>query len=168
MTDSVDPMVTIPPPATTPWVPVGPSAPGPAGPTGPPGSGGGGGAEIGYDAVTANVTVSSTNQAAGTLIITCGAHTFDGSPVMVEFFCPTCGPTAAVGISLFEGSTQITNLYVQVGGNGPATGRYRFTPSAGSHTYKVTGYVNSGSAGLTAGNGGTGAVGPMFIRFTKA
>lgn len=132
------------------------------------------GFEIGYDQITANVTVSSTIESAGTTVISCAPHTFDGAAVLVEFFFNIQnGTNSPVTVSLFEGSTQITRLCEFIP---PTTGNlgmmmsgwYRFTPTAASHTYTVTAFhsgVNNG--GIVAGNGGTGGEPPAFIRFTK-
>ena len=140
--------------------------------------GGSGTTEIGYDQVTASVTVSSATEASGTTVISCAAHTFDGNPVIATFFCPDASPANAAGkdilVSLFEGATQIGRLAYILN---PAAsnlglalvGILRFTPTAGSHTYTVTACRLGGSNGtLIAGSGGTGGWNPMFIRFTTA
>ncbi len=126
------------------------------------------GFEVGYDQITAPVTVSSVTEATGTTVITCGAHTFDGSPVVATFFCGQAQPGDAITVSLFEAATQITRLAVIAGGaNISLTGSYRFTPTAGSHTYTVTAFRASSNGTLQAGAGGTGATAPCFIRFVK-
>lgn len=135
------------------------------------------GTELGYDQITANVSVVSTTEATGTTIITCGAHTFDGTPVIAHFFAsavssPT-NPSTFTVVSLFEGATQIGRLCTVLTGATPATqapgvGFLRFTPTAASHTYTVTAFASAGTGGVTAGAGGTGTAVPAFIRFTKA
>ncbi len=133
------------------------------------------GQEIGYDQITATVTVTSTTEATGTTVITCAAHYFDGSPVMVEFFMPIMDPPTANNdyiISLFEGATQIGRLwhYFNTGQSysGGCMGRFRFTPAAGYHTYTVTAYkTGAATPSVGAGAGGTGAHVPAFVRFTK-
>jgi hypothetical protein len=146
------------------------------------GAGGGGGTqgqEVGYDQITAQVAVASTTESAGTTIISCAAHTFNGNAVICEFFCPYLengsAAAATVTVSLFEASTQITRLAVF--GLPSATlqaifnsyARYRFTPTAGSHTYTVTAFANvtTGSPAVGAGSGGTNGYAPAFIRFTQ-
>ncbi len=127
------------------------------------------GTEIGYDQITGNVTVSSATEATGTTIITCAAHTFDGSPVYCEFFAVAVGVFDLFLASLFEGSTQIGRI-CQLSQNTtalPASGAIRFTPSAGSHTFSVTAWRLSGNATVFAGAGGTAAYSPCFVRFTK-
>ena len=129
--------------------------------------------EIGYDQITASVTVTSGTQATGTTVITCASHIFDGEPVMCQFFAPVVAPAANDFIvpSLFEGSTCIGQLCDVQGGTAaldvPGAGWLRFTPTAGAHTYKLTAYRSSVNGIIFAGIGGTAAYVPAFIRFTK-
>jgi len=145
------------------------------------GGGGGGGGEVGYDQITSPVAVSSGTEASGTTIITASAHTFDGNPVYAEFYSPlvqfptTAGAGLGLFINLFEGSTEISRLgYMQspsadAQGFWPCFCRYRFTPSAGSHTYKVTGNQSGGvSPTVHAGVGSGATYPPAFLRFVKA
>lgn len=136
------------------------------------------GYEIGYDQITAPVSVTSTTEATGTTVITCGAHTFDGAAVMVEFYSPGIAISGTSGanmtVSLFESSTQIGELFFQEQNgvantmNTPVTALLRFTPTAGSHTYTVTA-IRSTTITMTvnAGAGGTATLVPAFIRFLK-
>lgn len=137
------------------------------------------GAEIGYDQITASATISSTTEATGSTIITCGAHTFDGGPVVASFFAPLVGMATGVGkstyICLFESSTEIGRLVLAQPGQSqqaliPVFGSIRFTPSAASHTYTVTGFFDTGGGGtvqVIAGAGGAAVHPPAYIRFTK-
>ena len=166
MTDLLLPeaLATPPSPATTNWVPVGPA--------GYPS-----GAEIGYDQITSTVTVASTTESAGTVVISGSPHTFDGGPVIAEFFTQNLGGPTLAGnftiLSLFEGATQIARI-AQVksesaGGSGvTANPTYRFTPTAGTHTYSVTAFMTGGTSGqVAAGVGGPGVNPPAFLRFRK-
>lgn len=136
------------------------------------------GYEFGYDQMTSFISVTSTTESAGTTIIAGTSHTFDGSPVIAEFFSPKAsGNTASggsVSVSLFESSTDkgilcwiadsgTTELMVSI------SGKLRFTPSAGAHTYSVTAATSStsGSPFIQGGAGGVGNVAPCYIRFTK-
>ncbi len=136
------------------------------------------GSEVGYDEITSNVNVASTTEASPTTIITCAAHTFDGSPVICEFYTPRIvTPSSAssfVIVSLWESTTQIGRLLLaltpaaanmQVGG----TWQRRFTPSAGSHTYLIRAHASTtaGTPSINAGAGGTATDFPAFVRFTK-
>lgn len=137
------------------------------------------GFEFGYDQITSPVSIATSTEASGTTIIAGSAHVFDGSPVMAEFFAPYVvtgsGTSPAVGISLFESTTEIGILnYVQPIATGNVSlyhdviGRLRFTPSAGSHTYKVTAYAfPTSGAQVAAGAGGTTGTLPAYLRFTK-
>lgn len=132
------------------------------------------GAEIGYDQITSNVNIGSSTEASGTTIITCAAHTFDGSPVWAEFSASNVygGGANNILVCLFEGATEIGKL-CQVRTEGAvsmlAYGRLRFTPTAGSHTYTVTAFATSltGPPNIGAGAGGTGAYVPASIVFKK-
>lgn len=137
--------------------------------------------EIGYTQITAPVNVASTTESTGTTIISPGALTFDGSPVICHFFAPyvkidSVAAGDSVVVSLFEGATQIGRLLLAttfaagIQFDGARTGLLRFTPSAGSHTYTVTAHATSttGTPQVGAGVGGTGAYVAAFVRFTKA
>lgn len=137
------------------------------------------GYEIGYAQITANVNIVSTTEATGTTIISPGALTFDGAPVLVEFYGIIVTDSNAVGdfveVSLFEGATQISRLAilkVLVAGVTmvqTVKGSLRFTPTAGSHTYTVTGVAASttGTPAVAAGSGGASGNAPAYIRFAK-
>ncbi len=148
------------------------------------GTGGTQGTEIGYDQITSNVSVTSTSESSGTTIITCSAYTFDGAAVIAEFFSPqVILPQATAAfvfliVSLWESTTQIGRIAVLADNEGTGTlaavastlrSAYRFTPSAGSHTYVVKAHVSGtvGTPAVNAGSGGTGAIVPAFMRFTK-
>lgn len=138
------------------------------------------GFEISYTQITSIVNIVSTTESSGTTIISPGAVTFDGGAVAVEFFAirilyDTVTAADAVVVSLFEGATQITRLAevqtqnITTANSLPGIGKYRFTPSAGSHTYTVTAFAVSTTGGpaVVAGSGGTGGFPPAYIRFTK-
>lgn len=134
--------------------------------------------EIGYDEITATVTVTSTTEASGTAVVSCAAHTFDGGAVVVEFFAPYLQIGATVGdnvsVCLFEGATEIGRLlHVTTPSTGTsiltaAIGKLRFTPTAASHTYTISAFKNAGSTCVVgAGAKGTGAYVPAYCRFVK-
>lgn len=138
------------------------------------------GYEINYTQTTSTVNVVSTTEATGTTLLSPGAITFDGAPVLVHFFCPTVQlDTASAGdvmvISMFEGGTQIGRLAVvktpsvTSAMQNPVSGFYRFTPTAAAHTYTITAAVSSTTStpSCGAGAGGTATNLPMFVRFTK-
>ena len=138
------------------------------------------GFEIGRDTITGNVAIASTTEATGTTIISCAAHTFDGGAVLVELFAPAVQtPGAAVGNAvdacLFESTTEISRIArcitqsVAAAVSSVLTGKYVFTPTAGSHTYTITAFATSltGSPTVIAGTGSGAAFAPAFVRFTK-
>lgn len=135
------------------------------------------GFEINYTQATASVTVASTTEATGTTILSPGAIVFDGTPVLLHFFCMRVNTNTVLGngvtLSLFEGATQITRLGLMVTVAAqtqlaPWSLFYRFTPTAASHTYTLTAFsTNANDAQFECGSGGTGAQSPMFVRFTK-
>lgn len=136
--------------------------------------GGSSSTELGYNQITASVNITDTLEATATALITASAITFSGATVLCQVFTqellsPTGGFAA---LTLFEGSTEITRLCVLNGVSGaqvgvPVFAQYRFAPSAGSHTYKVCGWVASttGTPQLIAGSGGTAGPAPAYIRF---
>ncbi len=140
----------------------------------PPDGATSGGSEIGYDQRTTNVTVASTTEATPTTIISCAAHSFDGSAVLLEFFSPLVNAQSPSGshfvkIGLYEGGTQISRIFVTTQAlQISAIGRYRFTPTAGNHTYVIGGFSDAGGGIVGAGAGGVATDPPTFVRFTKA
>ncbi len=137
------------------------------------------GFEIGYDQITSGVNVTGTAEATPTTIITCAAHTFDGAPVLAQFFSPQVamptGTNSTLGISLWEGSTELGAMGFKRTDLTAAqdyhviSAFYRFTPSAASHTYLLRAWVSvtTGTPSIGAGAGGVGANVPAFLRFTK-
>lgn len=143
----------------------------------PPAGGGGAGTLLVYNQITSNANVTDTSEATASALITSTAFTFDGSAVWAEFYSDEIlGPTAGfISITLFEGSTEITRLATISGTTGvqnssPCLARFKFTPTAGSHTYKVCGFVASttGTPRITAGAGGTATDAPAYLAFYKA
>ena len=135
--------------------------------------------EIGYDQITATVNVTSTSDTAPTTIIAGSAHTFDGAPVIAEFFSPVVvTPSLAAGnltgITLFEGASSLAvlaEIITPAAANTkvPVLLRFRFTPSAGSHTYGIGAWATNttGTPAVVAGASGSGAFVPAYLRFTK-
>ena len=139
-----------------------------------------GGYEIGYAQITAAVNITDTLEATATALISSGAITFDGAAVVLDVYAPYLqapnnATSSAATLTLFEGATEIARLMIiscqtaGVNNLSPVRLSYRFTPSAGAHTYKLCGFVSSttGTPQLGAGAGGTGAYAPAFMRFTK-
>lgn len=141
-----------------------------------PGGGGGGGAEIGYVQRTSNVTISATSEASPTSLgLTLGSLSYDGNPVLLEFFCADFSIPTGVLVLLFESTTMMCRW----GDMRPASGSaetscflsMRFQPSAGSHEYLVQAIRAGGSnATLNAGSGtgGAGTYAPAYLRASYA
>lgn len=128
------------------------------------------GAELAYNQITANVTLSATTAATAALVVDGVTRTYDGSPVVVEFFATAVGAPAGQYsvIQLWDGTTDLATQLGQVGG-GSATvaalyGRRRLTPTVGSHNYRALGWVTGGN-GTVYSN--TAAYAPAFIRVTR-
>jgi hypothetical protein len=128
------------------------------------------GAEIVYTQTVTSVTVVNTNTATSHVFVDGSAATYDGSPVIVEVFCPyvTSPPGAQIYIGLYDGTTYLTQLgavsAATVAIAVPVHARYRLTPTIGSHAYRVGTWVASGTGRMDAG----GAFVPGFIRVTRA
>lgn len=149
--------------------------------------------EIAFAELTTNQTVIGNTHFPGTplILFDFGAITFTGKRVVIEFFCPkvipsfnTSGPgfRTTTGVVLVHSSTVLSKLseidlmYVS---NAPAqkydasfVARREFTPTAGSHQYKIGAYADvpagggNGNATFSAGDGTSGpsALAPMFAR----
>lgn len=136
------------------------------------------GYELGYEEVTSNVTLVALGTNSGlTDVITFDPITFDGQPVMVEFYCSDIYGSGAdpLYVHLYEGATGLGRMGLVTASssatrNNPVICRYRFTPSAGSHTYKIVAEnTDAGGTGLVrAGAGGSSSVYvPAYARITK-
>ena len=127
--------------------------------------------ELDYVQITSDVTVSGTAEtsAGSTLVVTGSAVTYDGATtVILEFFAPgVANPALTSGndvrLGLYEGSTLHRAAGADADGrhgrhttdNKPLRALYRFTPSAGSHTYAIRAQPNKrGRAIIRAGAGG--------------
>lgn len=134
------------------------------------------GYEWDYVQKTTNTNITNTTEGTADTILTGNAVTFDGAPVMVEWWSPSVQTPGTAGaiilVILFEGATVIGyfNAPVGVAGSenyGSQGGRYRFTPTAAAHTYHVKAIVTAGTGVVGGGAGGTGAFLPTFMRITK-
>jgi hypothetical protein len=136
----------------------------------------GGLVELGYSQITSGVLPTSTSAASPDTVINDLTVVCDGSPILVEFYSNQVRPMNSAGtdikISLYEDGSEETRewgrFYNGVANydNKPCYLSRRLTPSAGSHTYKVTAFVSSGTGYVGAGSGGTGEA-PAFLRVSK-
>lgn len=133
------------------------------------------GAEMAYNQITVPVTGTATDPAATDLVIAGTTLTYDGGPVIAEFSTPLVQHSVAgtfVWIALFDGSTMLgrmVGVHAPVaGGGGPAQGRMKVTPSAGSHTFSARVYSSAaGTATIWAHPGGVNVYVPAFLRIVQ-
>jgi hypothetical protein len=133
------------------------------------------GEELAYAQITATVSATATTSATAQLVVDGGTRTYDGSPVIIEFYSAYVeafsGQWALV--SLRDGATEL-GMLAQVGpGTGQNQGaavhvKCRITPTAGSHNYRIHGWTTGNTAKVSAGAGGGANYMPAYIRVTRA
>lgn len=126
---------------------------------------------------TVDVTgITASTEGTATAVITGNSIAYDGTENKVEFFVPKADRTAGAGtvitFVLLRDSTVIGQVFCQgnaSGALGPIKGETFDTPSAASHTYKVSAFVTAGDTfAVRAGAGVSGAFVPAVLRVTKA
>lgn len=140
----------------------------------------GGMVELGYSAITTPGTVTSTTAGTGTEIIAPLTVACDGSPIMVEFYSPAVqapvsgSVSGTVNLSLFQDGSENIRFWGQQnseafsGQQNPVHLQARLTPTAGTHSFGVKGYLNAtGTAVVSAGNGSSTGTAPSFLRVSK-
>ena len=134
----------------------------------------GSGAEIAYAQVTASVPLTNQSAASSHLVVDGGTQTYDGSPIVVEFFSPNVLTPlgGATHLTLFDGATILAELAL-IGINTnqvsvPVFCRQRLSPSVGTHNYRVGAWVSGGNGTVNASSGTGGSMLPAFIRITRA
>lgn len=109
--------------------------------------------EYDYVEQTSNTTITGTTEGTATTILTGNTINYDGNTkILVEFSCVNiqADGSSYLSICLFEGSTLIKTLafiYPSASRPGSVSAKYKFTPTAGNHTYSIKGI-----------KGGTGTV----------
>lgn len=140
------------------------------GQTGPPAS------RIAHDEVASNQTSTTTTAATATQIIAGSAIAYDGSVILIEFFCPEVYHSVASTAVFFELYDAASGLGLIAAARSISTangdmvyGFRRLTPSVATHTYNIRMWVAAaGTATAVAGGGGAaGTAVPMFLRITK-
>ncbi len=133
------------------------------------------GEELAYNQLTTNLSV--TQSAGGQIEVVGGTtRTYDGSPIMVEFYCGAVQTNANVQliIDLWDGPTDLGYIGAsQSSGGGlgvPFYASRRLVPTAGTHTFRAGGWSSTGAAcTLTAGAGGAvGTWTPAYVRVRRA
>jgi hypothetical protein len=131
-------------------------------------------AELFYGQTTAPVSVVNTSSATSHLVVEGAARSYDGSPIIVEFFAPNVvSPSAAnIYFGLLDGVVAQQVLGYASASSGaigiPVCARYRFAPSIGTHTYRIGSWVSSGTGTVNAGNGAVNQVVPASLRIIRA
>lgn len=137
------------------------------------------GFEIAYDQVTSFKAVSSTTEGTPTTVIAGTSHVYENVPYLFHFFAPEGEDSTAAAGGLYAllmqdgtslgriGAVDSTTVATQV--TVSFVGELRFTPTAGAHTFGISGFVDNaaGTPGFNAGAGGAGNYVPMFLRVTK-
>lgn len=132
-----------------------------------------------YGEITAPVSVTATTAAGAQSVINPGNLTYDGGPVLVEFWCqnlqtPNTGAGASTLLNLWDANTDLGFLAQIISPSAGANGisllaRRRLTPTAGAHNFNVRAWVSpSGTGTVSAGPGGPGAVAPASLRIVRA
>jgi hypothetical protein len=133
------------------------------------------GSEIAY--VENPNQVTATGAAAE--LLNSGNVTYDGTPIMIEFYCPEVGNVAASFQTialLYDGATPVVGQYIALLGMAgttpifaPMFARRKLTPSAGLHNYRILVLVTSGpNIGYIGGPNGAANNPPSYLRITKA
>ena len=131
------------------------------------------GYKLAHNAITAAVNFTSTAAATPNDVIAGTAVSYDGTEIEIEFFFALLsGPagTDTAYLDLWDGTTRLGQIAAATGPTDRIDGTWKIilTPAAGSHTYRVRGYVTAGTGTLQAGAGDTGGVSlPSYIRVKK-
>ena len=139
----------------------------------------GGLVELGYVENDNAVTLTATSSASPDWLTPEMTVVCDGSPVLVEYYAPIARATqdaAGTGDQLnfslvYDGSVQegswgrVANRTNAIGHLVPVALQYRMTPAAGSHTFRVGGYVSNASRNGYVGAGSPYP--PQFLRVSK-
>lgn len=125
----------------------------------------------------AQKTIAQGAEATADLVVSAGAITVDGGPVLIEFYSPAVAPAAAAGalifVYLWQDGASIGRIATVAN---PAAGQHvapvhtarRLTPAAGSRTFSIGATQAGGNGIVYAGAGGVGQYVPGFIRVTRA
>lgn len=125
------------------------------------------GETLDYVEFTSTVTITGTTEGGATVVCTGATLTWDGAAIRVIFFCPAGASDGVLKIVLEEDGTAIGQM--GHGAIGPVTAIYILTPTAGEHTYAISGFRTGGaSSSFQAGAGGAGTLVPGFMLIERA
>ena len=136
---------------------------GDTGPAGPAGAG-----AVLARTTAAGVGVPSNTPASPNDLISTGNMTYDGTPVLIEFFAPyAIAPGSsgggALNIQLWDGGTLVGIFGYMYGPvTAPVFLQHRLTPTPGSHNYRIRAWCGTNGASF----GGDNNI-PMSLRITK-
>jgi len=114
---------------------------------------------VDYVQITASVNVTSTNKNAPTTVLTGNAITYDGvTSITATFFSPIIEITTPgfMRLVLWQDATAVGVFgHLGIGAAGPDTAipgamSVHYTPTAGTHTLSVRGYLSSGTTPAAA------------------
>jgi hypothetical protein len=131
------------------------------------------GAELDVQQITANPSaIAATTEATSVAIMTGNSVTYDGTKVRIEVNIWLTGSNAGTfGATLVVYRDAVVVGQSQIGIQNQIQS-YPFacfdTPGAGSHVYKVAGFVSANTMTPQAGAGGAGNRLPSVMRITKA
>jgi len=95
--------------------------------------------------------------------------TFDGTRHRFEFYAPYYDTGSGAEIWLREGSTSVCKLAYTIVDNRPVYVSFFMSPSAGSHTYKISAFQTFGINTVVGGvDGLSGHISPAWFRIKKA
>jgi hypothetical protein len=131
------------------------------------------GAELFYNEITASKNIASVNAAFPDIVVDGSAVSYDGSPVLVEFFAysvNTPGVAASrTTVNLYDAGSNLGDMglvYTNSAAGNAATlyACRRITPTVGSHTYRAGAFcAPSGNSVVSAT-----AQSPAFLRVSRA
>ena len=137
----------------------------------------GGLVELGYSQITGTYTTTTTSAGNTTTFVGPVTIVSDGSPLEVEFFCPSAVNAAAGGSQVIvnlvvDGAVQgyLAANYSSFANTSQAialSGHRRITLSAGSHTIGVSAWHGGAAGSLNAGSGSGTDWSPTFLRVSK-
>jgi hypothetical protein len=115
---------------------------------------------------TSNVSVTGT---AFVDIVSSAATDYGATPIIVEFYCirVTAGGSGSVVLSLRDGATDLGRFLAlsTSESSNPTYAAVKITPTAGSHTYKISAKnLTSQTSTVFAGAGGADLNLPGYIR----
>ncbi len=129
-------------------------------------------AVLGQATITAGVSITSTNEASPTDVITApSVTTVTSQAVYIEASFPRIEPNASetIYLNLWRDTTNLGRIYLAGGVQNGVVCKYRDVPGAGSFVYKVRGWLLAAGTGFVrAGAGGAGNYVPGLITVTRS